>query len=290
MFFFPTTKKITNIEPYLLNHLMFNYSRKTLLFLSIVMLIFCSCSSRKNILFNTENEKSASSLPVYELKKGADTSSNKLQIIQPGDLLSIRNLQNDLLINGGITVGSNNQGGNLMNQNQNQSYRVEADGSVIIPVLGSIRLGGLNRLEAQELLTKLYSQELLKDPIITVTIVNYQITFLGEFNKQGNYTLQKEQNHLVQLIGEAGGLTNRANKRRIKIIRGDLSNPEVLVANLEDINSLSNPKLYLKNNDIIYAEPRGGFQFLDRINPATSLLGVGLSVINIYLLIQNLNK
>src|SRR5690606_22979259 len=166
----------------------------------------------------------------------------------------------------------------------------EADGSVIVPVLGSVKLGGLNRLEAQELLTKLYSQELLKDPIITVTIVNYQITFLGEFNKQGNYTLQKEQNHLVQLIGEAGGLTNRANKRRIKIIRGDLSNPEVLVANLEDINSLSNPKLYLKNNDIIYAEPRGGFQFLDRINPATSLLGVGLSVINIYLLIQNLIK
>lgn len=269
---------------------MFDYCRKVLLFSSTVILLFCSCSSRKNILFNTGNENKNSSLPVYELKKGQDSSISRLQLIQAGDLLRINNLQNEILINGGVSTGGNGPSGNLMTQNQSQSYRVETDGTVLVPVLGKVKLGGMSRLEAQQHLTELYKKELLKDPIITVDIINYQITFLGEFNKQGNFTLQKDQNHLVQLIGEAGGLTNRANKRKIKIIRGDLHHPEVFMANLEDINSLSDPKLYLKNNDIIYAEPRGGFQFLDRINPTTSLLGVGLSALNIYLLIQNLNK
>lgn len=284
MFFFSTRKKITNIEPYLLNHLMFNYC-KTLLLFSFVVFTLSSCSSRKNILFNTANEKNISNLPVYTIQEGYDALNTKEQIIQPGDLLNIRNLQNEALISG--LGGQNLQ---TMNQTNNMDYRVEADSTVLLPVIGKVKLAGMNRLQAQEELNRLYQTQLLNVPIITLQISNLTVTFLGEFGRQGNFILQKDQVHLVQMLGEAGGLNTRANKRRIKIIRGNLKHPEVLVANLEDINSLSDPRLMLRNNDVIYAEARGAFQTLDRLGPTTSLLGIGLSILNLYLLISNLSK
>ncbi|RRN77074.1 hypothetical protein EIM50_21450 [Pseudoxanthomonas sp. SGD-10] len=251
-------------------------------------ILFSSCNSRRNILFNTATEKSIPKLPVYEMAKGSDSLYNREQVIQPGDQLLIRNLQNEALISGGVAAQGQNM--QMLNQTQNMGYRVEADSTVLLPVIGKVKLGGLNRMQAQEKLNKLYQRDLLKDPIITLTVSNLQVTFLGEFGRQGNYLLNKDQIHLVQMLGEAGGLNNRANKRRVKIIRGNLSHPEVLIVNLEDINSLHDSRLYLRNNDVVYAEPRGGFRTLDLINPTTSLLGVGLSVLNIYLLISNLSK
>ena len=263
---------------------MFNYS-KTLLLFSLVIFILSSCSSRRNILFNTANEKNIPNLPVYTVQEGATELNTKEQIIQPGDLLSIRNLQNEALISG--LGGQNIQN---LNQTNNVGYRVEADSTVLLPVIGKVKLGGMDRLQAQEELNRLYQTQLLNAPIITLQISNLTVTFLGEFGRQGNFILQKDQVHLVQMLGEAGGLNTRANKRKVKIIRGDLKKPEVLIANLEDINSLSDPKLMLRNNDVIYAEPRGAFQTLDRLGPTTSLLGVGLSILNLYLLISNLSK
>ncbi|ADY52854.1 polysaccharide export protein [Pseudopedobacter saltans DSM 12145] len=263
---------------------MFNYC-KTLLLFSFVVFTLSSCSSRRNILFNTVNEKSIPDLPVYTVQEGSTESNTKEQIIQPGDLLSIRNLQNEALISG--LGGQNLQ---TMSHTNSIGYRVEADGTVLLPVIGKVKLGGMDRLQAQEELNRLYQTQLLNAPIITLQISNLTVTFLGEFGRQGNFILQKDQVHLVQMLGEAGGLNTRANKRKVKIIRGDLKHPEVLIANLEDINSLSDPRLMLRNNDVVYAEPRGAFQTLDRLGPTTSLLGIGLSILNIYLLISNLSK
>lgn len=254
------------------------------IFLAIILgFLISSCSSRKNILFNTSKEKNLPNLPVYVMQNGSDSIYTREQVIQPGDQLVIKNLQNEALISG---LGGQNM--QMSNQSNSSGYRVETDSTVLLPVIGKVKLGGLNRMQAQDKLNQLYKKDLLKDPIITLTINNLQVTFLGEFGRQGNYILQKDQVHLVQMLGDAGGLNPRANKSRVKIIRGDLKNPEVFIVNLEDINSLSDNRLYLRNNDIVYAESRKTFQILDRINPATSLLGVGLTFFNIYLLISNI--
>ncbi len=257
-------------------------------FSSIIFLLalaITSCS-RRNLLFNTQQEKKIPNLPVYVMQEGSDSLYSREQVIQPGDQLLIRNLQNEALISG---IGGQN---NLqqMNPQSNSGYRVETDSMVLLPVIGKVKLAGMSRLTAQEHLNQLYRTQLLQNPIITLIISNLQVTFLGEFGRQGNYFLNKDQIHLTQMLGEAGGLNNRANKRRLKIIRGNLNQPEVFIVNLENINSLSDSRLMLRNNDIIYAEPRPAFQFLDRVNPSTSFLGLGLSVLNVYFLLSNLSR
>ncbi len=240
-------------------------------------------------MFNTKNEDVRVNLPVYVVQKGSDSLYLKEQVIAPGDFLVIQNLQNENL----ITQGSGNSQAIQNIQNSSSSgyrYRVENDGSVLVPVLGRVNLGGLSRVKAEKQLNKLYETDLLKDPIISLSIVNLQVTMLGEFGKQGNFVLEKDQVSLVQMLGEAGGLSPRANKKRIKIIRGDYQNPHVFVVDLTDINSLSDPRLFLRNNDIVYAETKGIFQNLDVLAPATSVLGIGLSLFNVFLLIKTLNN
>jgi polysaccharide export outer membrane protein len=75
---------------------------------------------------------------------------------------------------------------------------------------------------------------------------------LGEIKGQGNYPLVKDKTTLVEMIGEAGGLTNAANEKNIKIIRGSEKYPKVIEVNLDNIGSINDPKTILQSGDIIY--------------------------------------
>ena len=57
---------------------------------------------------------------------------------------------------------------------------------------------------------------------------------------------------MVELIGEAGGLTEKANEKSIKIIRGSEKDPQVTNIDLSNVESINDPKTILQNGDIIY--------------------------------------
>ena len=169
--------------------------------------------------------------------------------IKSQDILQIRNLQDIKYIANDAPVSTNTTGGNA---SQGQTFQVEEDGTVALPALGRVPVAGLTRVDAQKLIESLYRKELLKDPIIDLKIVNLKVTVLGEIRGQGNYVLTKDKTTLVELIGEAGGLTERANEKNIKIIRGTEKNPKVTEINLDNINSINNPVSILQSGDIIY--------------------------------------
>jgi polysaccharide export outer membrane protein len=102
------------------------------------------------------------------------------------------------------------------------------------------------------MIENLYRKELLKNPVIELTITNLKVTVLGEIRAQGNYVLTKDRTTLVELIGQAGGLTENADERNIKIIRGTEQNPKVTVIDLNNIRSINDPVSILQSGDIIY--------------------------------------
>lgn len=195
---------------------------------------------------------------LFEQKQNvSDTSSKSSQIttapyrIKAQDMLQIRNLQSTKYIvdeapsaNAGGSSGGGSPGG--------QTFQVEDDGTVALPAIGHIKVAGLTRPEAAKQIEELYRKNLLKDPIIELKIVNLKVTILGEIKGQGNYTLTKDRTTLVEMIGEAGGLTDKANESSIKIIRGDQLNPQVTEINLRDIQSINDPRALLQNGDVIY--------------------------------------
>src|SRR5258708_5406883 len=123
---------------------------------------------------------------------------------------------------------------------------------VALPVLGRVPVAGLTRAEAAKQIEDLYRKNLLKDPIIELKIINLKVTILGEIKSQGNFPLIKDKTNLIEIIGEAGGLSESANEKNIKIIRGDPKNPQITEIDLSKIKTLADPRIILQNNDIIY--------------------------------------
>ncbi len=262
---------------------MIKYKQKKncILILSGFLLLLSSCSTRhRNALFTSKSD-----LVTDTIKTVYVVNSNEEKVeqyhIKPNDVLAIRNLQDISL----ITVSESKQAAS-----QATTFRVEEDGGVALPVIGKVAVLGLSRKDAADKIQALYKQSLLKDPIIEVTVVNLKVTLLGEFTKQGNFLLDKENTSLIDIIGEAGGLTPRANPKTLKIIRGDRSNPELIYVNLKDINSLASQKLILKNNDIIYIEAQGIYNTSDRLQSVSSIFQPILIILNTALIIYSFTR
>jgi len=212
-----------------------------------ILFTLTSCSNKqyqslfeqKSVVTDTSLHKPAVSTIPYRIKSQ--------------DILQIRNLQNvkyivDEAPSGGASAVATSGGGIT----GGQTYQVEDDSTVTLPVIGHVQVVGLTRAEAAKKIEGLYRKSLLKDPIIELKITNLKVTLLGEIKAQGNFPLVKDRTTLVEMIGAAGGLTEKANETNIQIIRGDQLNPQVTSINLRDIQSINDPRAVLQNGDIIY--------------------------------------
>jgi polysaccharide export outer membrane protein len=133
-------------------------------------------------------------------------------------------------------------------------YLIDNEGMVNLPVLGKIKLEGLSKKQAIEIIEeklKLY----LKNPVVNITIQNYKITVLGEVNIPGTYRIPNDRITILEAIGLAGDLKITGVRKNILVIREvneiklkfriDLTNP----------NLFSSPVYYLHQNDVVYVEP-----------------------------------
>jgi polysaccharide biosynthesis/export protein len=98
--------------------------------------------------------------------------------------------------------------------------RVGSDGSITMPLIGQVHATGLTTAQLQQNLTKQFSSY-VNDPQVTVRIYNptSRVFFvLGEVTKPGMYPLMSGE-VLSQALAAAGGPTEYANLRKVKIMR-----------------------------------------------------------------------
>lgn len=244
----------------------------------LIISFLCSCSyKQQQILFESRN------ILADSLQK-ADSNTDVKYRIQHQDLLEIKNLQNMQYI------VSDQSGGNAVFNTAGPTYQVEEDGTVALPVIGRVNVAGLTRMEASRKIEDLYRKDLLKNPIIDLKIVNLKVTVLGEIGKQGNYTLTKDVTTLIEILGEAGGLTEKSNEKNIKIIRGNKDDPQVTIIDLSDIKTLSSPEIILQNNDIIYIAQNKKTVRTEKLQNLSSILQPAIIILNTALIIYTLTR
>jgi polysaccharide export outer membrane protein len=248
------------------------------------MLLCASCSfKQKQLLFN-ERGTNIDSAKISQTYSGNGTSDYR---IKSQDILQIRNLQNIKYIVDETPSSSTNAGGGGVSA-QGQTYQVDDDGMVALPVIGRVAVAGMTRAEAAKHIEDLYRKDVLKDPIIDLKIVNLKVTLLGEIKAQGNYPLVKDKTNLIEMIGEAGGLTDKANEKNIKIIRGDPKNPQITEVDLSKVNTLADPRIILQNNDIIYIAQNKRAVKNDQLQNLSTTLQPALIILNTALIIYTL--
>lgn len=195
-------------------------------------------------------------------------------IIQPGDKITISIWGHDELSIGSVNTSFSS------NEATGKWVVVDNDGEVNLPQIGRIKVAGYDIKEVNYLLEEKYS-ELLKDPIINVKVLNHFVTVLGEVNNPGKYQLDNEQVSLVQMIGEAKGLTPYAKGQDVKVIRKVNNQPVELVVDFTDLASFTDYNIILQPDDIIYigANKKKGAD--EKLRRATTITGIltGLAVV-----------
>lgn len=92
-------------------------------------------------------------------------------------------------------------------------------GTFSYPFIGEIQANGLTATAVEELITRKLQPDYLKDPRVSVSVVAYRPFYIsGEVKLPGGYPFQPGLT-LSSAIAVAGGLTERASDKRIKIIR-----------------------------------------------------------------------
>jgi protein involved in polysaccharide export with SLBB domain len=103
--------------------------------------------------------------------------------------------------------------------------RLNSDGLVSLPLIGSVRLGGLTLTQATARVTELYAKDYLVHPKVNVTLLSYakrRFTVLGQVNHPGSFEMPETSPggiDLLEAIAIAGGYTRIAAPERISVRR-----------------------------------------------------------------------
>ncbi|WP_296251687.1 polysaccharide biosynthesis/export family protein [Pseudomonas sp. UBA4194] len=111
--------------------------------------------------------------------------------------------------------------------------RLNDAGTFSYPFLGNVEAQGKTPSEIEKLLTTGLSNGYLKDPKVSVSVVEYRPFFIGgEVKAPGGYPY-KPGLTMDRAIALAGGLTERASVKRIAISRDGQSTPAQLSTAVE---------------------------------------------------------
>ncbi len=164
------------------------------------------------------------------------------------------------------------------------NYTVEHDGTVKLPVIGRTFVQGMTIRELEKYLEDKY-MKYYNRPFVTIKVVNNRVIVFpgGRGGTAKVITLEHANTTLFEALALAGGIDD-GKARKVKLIRGDLNEPEVFLIDLSTIQGVKDANLVLQANDIIYVEPRAKVpqRILEHITPYLSILTSALIVYSLF--------
>lgn len=140
----------------------------------------------------------------------------------------------------------------------NRSIRVNQDGEISFPFIGTVKVGGKSIIEAERAIAAGLS-DYLKQPQVTIFVKEYsakQVYVLGEVKSPGAIPLPTEAGLTVlEAISLAGGFTPVAAPDRTRIIRtGADGKPQNLTVEVSAItkNGQKDKDVPLAPSDVVY--------------------------------------
>ena len=149
---------------------------------------------------------------------------------------------------------------------------VNNEGNIDFPVLGRIHVGGLTKNEAENLIREKLMPYLRETPIVTIRMVNYKISVLGEVARPGTFTVNNEKVNVFEALAMAGDMTIWGLRDNVKLIREDTDGKrEIILLDLNKADIVTSPYYYMQQNDIIYVTPNPTKAKNSDIGQSTSL-------------------
>ena len=247
------------------------------IFILLSAIIMCtSCVSRKKYVY-VNDMKPGKNYPVEEKYESK---------MQSGDFLNITVSCKtpELAMPFNINTGAFNvdAAGNVLSSQTASAanrYRVDVNGNIYFPILGELMVVDLTVNELKNLIkNKIVDGGYIKDPIITIEFLNFKISVLGEVGSVGVYTIDDDKITLFEAIAKAGDLTRKARKDRVIVIREEQGVRKQYVHDMRKMDVFNSPAFYLKQNDIVYVEPK--YRKTDREDSTMKYTTLLLSIVS----------
>ena len=252
--------------------------RKSLIILLLLPLLLAGCQSYKKVPYLQDalqevatGDTGTADMPLYDAR------------IMPKDLLTIvvscpEEPELAIPFNLITTNPFNQDNKYVTSQPVLQQYLVDNEGNIDFPVIGNIHIGGLTKSEAEQLIKDKLQSQFREVPIVTVRMVNYKFSVLGEVGKPNTFTVANEKVNVFEALAMAGDMTIYGKRNNVKLLREDeQGRKEIVLLDLKDPGIVSSPYYYLQQNDILYVEPRKSkirSSEMSAITPWVSILSV----------------
>jgi len=228
---------------------------RNLLLLAIASLVLVACKPSEDISYMTNIDQIPSSALAAATAKAGDFT------IKPGDMLHINvsGSSEDAVkpFNKVQYISTLGTGGYNLGDRSTIFYLVDDYGNIDFPVLGSLHIIGMTKLELEEYIASLiYPRYLTEKPNVECRIQNFRVYCIGEFKGGGVVHAENGRLNLIEAIALSGDLVETGLRDNVLLIRTDVNGQRTIKRfNLNDASFLSMPEFQLQQNDILYVAP-----------------------------------
>lgn len=213
----------------------------------ISAVVLCSCTSTKSMTYlqKTRPDSVVTAAAVKEIRL---QPYDKITIVVSSRDPKLSALFNLPVVAGGAgcndTVGVCGVAG----------YTIDGAGDIDFPVIGRLKVAGMTRDSISKMIKRrLADGQLLADGVVTVEYANLTLSVLGEVNRPGRYSIDRDYVTILDAISMAGDINRHGDRRKVVVMRTENGVQKSYTLNLLSAeDALSSPAYYLRQNDVVY--------------------------------------
>ena len=154
---------------------------------------------------------------------------------------------------------------NVTTTPRQQTFIVDSEGFILMPVLGKVKVKGLTTEQLQQQISEVVRRD-VSDAIVRVELINFQVVVAGEVSRPSTIQVRRNRFSILDALSAAGDLTPYGERSNILIIREVEGQRVFAHLDLNSSDLLSSPYFYLQQNDYIYVAPNEIRQANSRYN------------------------
>ena len=218
----------------------------------VVAIIFSACSAQQKILY------------LQDVESGAEIElpDNYIIRLKPLDQITIvvNNKNPELAAPFNAATSYNSLNGvstpGTASENSLQVLTIDEQGYVNMPIIGKVYCAGMTRDELARSIEKIITEGgYMEDPQVNVRFADLTISVLGEVNKPGRFSINRDQMTIFEAIALAGDMTIFGKREDVAVIRECNGKNVVTKLDLRSADIFESPCYYLEQNDVIIVSP-----------------------------------
>lgn len=235
------------VAPYSNVHIM-NKIQYTLF--AFVLLLFTACAGSKDVVYLQD-------LANREMIKTQKIGSLKFQQGDKLTLVVTSHATPELAMQYNLTTYQSRLGMEHVSSTRDEvgAYVVGEDGTIKMPVLGTIAVAGLTLQEVTDKVQAQLRGAQLRDAVVVGQALGQYITVLGEVNRPGRIAIDRNRITLLEALGQAGDLTIKGKRDQVMVVRQEDGQAKNYVVDLRSKNLFRSPVYNLQQNDVVYVVP-----------------------------------